>query len=96
VADDCVKDSPDDWRACCRSAELLCRAASLAPHDRPFAEEATEEAVRRLAAAHELCRKADRVAAFAAAVRANKELAPLRDHARFQALLAGLPPPKPD
>ncbi len=95
VADDCVKDFPAEWVAHCRSAEMLCRAASLAPHDRPFAAEACEKAVERLTAAYELCRKADRVPSFANAVRANKELAPLRDHARFKAILAELPPPKP-
>jgi eukaryotic-like serine/threonine-protein kinase len=96
VADDSVKDSPDDWRVLCRSAEWLCWVASLTPHDRPLAEEASEKAIQRLTAAYELCRKADRVAAFAAAVRANKELAPLRDRARFKAILAELPAPKPD
>jgi hypothetical protein len=95
VADDSVKDFPDDWRAHCRSAGWLCRAASLAAHDRPFADETTAKAVGRLTAAYELARKADRVADFAAAVRANKELAPLRDHAGFQAILAELPPPSP-
>jgi serine/threonine-protein kinase len=89
AADDLAGDFPTDWEVQYESAGLLGRAVSLAADDRPFVDEAAAAAVERLATAAELFRRSGKVEGFLARVRADGDLAPLRDHRAFKSFLAG-------